>query len=186
MSQQQGKKKKISISEALEELRSSKKGKSILKNAPARAPRTATASFWLQNLLESVHRRQEQLFESLLQDPGAQAHLMRRDFFPSEQIYVPFEELDEYLYEPPSVARKQRRKVVPGVLDTFKGSSSKIAKAALHVKLKKKSDTSQSRFHGASTLEVDINRLEEVTQEPPEKPKKLRVNPLIQKMFNPD
>ena len=83
---------KVSIGEALEAIRSGKKiavPKKAMASKPSRRKGRATASFWVQNLQASVHRRMDMLYDTIRDDPGAMAQMKRRDFFSSERFQIP-------------------------------------------------------------------------------------------------
>ncbi|MBI3928271.1 MAG: hypothetical protein HY319_22195 [Armatimonadetes bacterium] len=196
---QDKKKKKVSIAEALETIRGGgTTGKSALARAPQRRAGRPTAAFWLKNLLESVERRQDQLFESVRSDPGARAHMFRRDFHASEQIYVPFDQLEEYLHQPATVHIQKKEKPRGQILSRLQqmdkidlsGDQVKSGIATVASRLKdpaqeEDDDGLLGRFTGIENVELGQGLVfEEVQQEQQrQNQKKLRVNPMIRKMF---
>jgi hypothetical protein len=84
VSQQEQPRKKVSVGEALEAMRGS--------SAPAAAPKTSIvglgAAYWLESLMEGATRRQADLFESIRDNPSAQAQMSRRDLRVAGEINI--------------------------------------------------------------------------------------------------
>lgn len=109
MSENTGEKKeKVSIADALEQLR---QGKAANDNKPSATSAAAAAasqqrqqrippSFWLTNLQESIQRRRDQLFDKITEDASGQAGMNRRDLVATESFFLPAEMVSEMT--PPS------------------------------------------------------------------------------------
>ncbi|MEW6281285.1 MAG: hypothetical protein AB1758_21925 [Candidatus Eremiobacterota bacterium] len=99
--QDQQQRKKVSVGEALERMRESQ---------PAQAPKTSIvglgAAYWLESLIEGATRRQADLFESIRENPSAQAQMQRRDLRVAGELSVPASQIQEI--RQPKAARPTR------------------------------------------------------------------------------
>lgn len=105
MSQDGQPRKKVSVGEALESMRG--------KAAPAAPAKTSIvglgASYWLESLLEGASRRQADLYESIRDNPSAQAQMHRRDLRVVGDLQIPANSMQEVRQpKPPPETRKAK------------------------------------------------------------------------------
>lgn len=218
MSEEEGDKKKVSIGDALEAIRSGKPTgapKKMLAQTPRRRMGRPTAAFWIRNLQESIERRMDHLYTSIKDNPGARSQMMRRDFYATERFTIPVDvvqevaELDSVTKQPIGPTTLARFTDV----DQVQGDLSKVQRSAQIADHQTKngqlagalegvgseflaghlqSDSSQrkagslnanDRFGNVDNLDLGPLIFEEVKCAPLHRPKKLKVNPMIRKMF---
>jgi hypothetical protein len=102
---QQQPRKKVSVGEALESMRG--------KAAPAAPAKTSIvglgASYWLESLLEGASRRQADLYESIRDNPSAQAQMQRRDLRVVGDLQIPSAAMEEVRQpKPPPEPRRAK------------------------------------------------------------------------------
>lgn len=206
--QEKKEKKKVSIGEALETLRGG--GPAVPKKAITQAPRRRmgrpTAAFWIRNLQESIQRRIDHLYDSIREDPGARAQMLRRDFYASERFVIPTGVLQEVAHIPEGSTRPETRVARFSDLDKLdirSGSDLKQVERSAPVTISQtgaeqlrdgiddikglevdKTQPGQTaRFGHVGKMDMGQLVFEEVKVEPKQRPKKLKVNPMIRKMF---
>lgn len=209
----------VSVSEALEQIRSGKKiavPKKALTSKPSRKMGRATASFWVRNLQESVQRRMDLLYEGIRDDPGALSQMKRRDFYSSERFTIPLNAVSAVVEvtpgEPPPPMRPistfsdidgvdlgqvspeavprsgqpQNNAVADG---EFAGAADKLDTLDLSGHLQQPGiqrpgeGPNDPRFSSGSEFDTGRWIIEEIRATPKERGKKLKVSPLIRKMF---
>ncbi len=202
-------KKKVSIGDALDAIRSGKPSKApdkVINRVPRRRMGRATAKFWIKNLQDSIARRMDHMYDSIREDPGARAQMMRRDFYASERFVIPANIVQEVVEVSPDGQRTSRiakfsdidKSDVSGadversgkVVDRQTGAD-KLADGSLesvnlegHIKEEQPGSLdAHNRFGAVSMLETGTLIIEEVKAAPKARPKKLKVNPMIRKMF---
>lgn len=198
-------KKKVSIGDALEAIRSGKSTgapNKVLSQAPRRRMGRATATFWIRNLQESIERRVDHLYTSIRDDPGARAQMSRRDFYATERFTIPADIVQEVVEMPmggdaqgpvriAKFSDLDRSDIRSGQVEKSGEVKSKqagpgsLSKEDLEkMNLEGKVQGDGGRFDDASGM-LDLRNLvfEEVKTAPRQRPKKLKVNPMIKKMF---
>lgn len=210
---------KVSIEDALEQIRSGKKIAAPKKASPMKASRKmgrATASFWVRNLQESVQRRMDLLYDTIRDDPGAMSQMKRRDFYSSERFTIPLNAVTSVVEvtpgEPPPPMRPistfgdldgvDLGQVSPGAVPRsgqvnsqaltngeFAGQTDRLEKLDLSGHLEQQmlqrpsGESKDDRFAPSSEFDSGQWIIEEIRATPKERGKKLKVSPLIRKMF---